>query len=301
MAYRFKRTEDVEAGLKRIANEQVDAALDELADRDLGPHETVHQVRKRCKKLRGLLRLVRISMGERRYQEENAWFRDSARLLSEGRDRAALRETYDLVVGTFDEVIDRSTVAPVARVLTQSRDRWADSGAIEPLLAEFEDRMRSARDRIESWTLQTEGFEAVEGGLIKTYRRGKKRFGKAYADPTPERFHEWRKRVKYGWYHMRLLRDSWPAELRARIDLFDRLSSVLGDHHDVSIMLGWLAREGTSVVDASTIDALLGIAKEHSRSLEIEARKPARLLFAEKPSAFAARFEAYWTAWREEG
>ena len=98
MAYRFKRgNSSVEAGVRRIATEEIDGAIDEIDDNGLELHETVHQVRKRCKKLRGLIRVVRPAFDD--YQDENAAFREAARALSYVRDTEALIETYDDLVG----------------------------------------------------------------------------------------------------------------------------------------------------------------------------------------------------------
>lgn len=299
MPYRFEPEEGVEDGLRRIALEQIDAALEELGQPEIDPHETTHQVRKRCKKLRGLVRLVRFSIGDQCYSDENEWFRDTARLLSGGRDKTALRNTYDMLVDTYDSVIDRSAAAPLARILTHSRNRWVESGDAEPLLARVGERMQTARERVADWRLKDEGFEAFAGGLEKTYRRARKRFAQAYQEPTPERFHEWRKRVKYGWYHMRLLENTWPASMEARRDLFDALSDMLGDHHDLVVFRSWLDREGARIVGEATIAALTGMAKEQGQRLEQRAHSAGELLFAEEPSAFASRLNAYWDAWRD--
>jgi hypothetical protein len=60
MSYHLKRSDGpVQDGVRRIAVDQIDAAIAELDDKALDVHETVHQIRKRCKKLRGLIRLVR--------------------------------------------------------------------------------------------------------------------------------------------------------------------------------------------------------------------------------------------------
>ena len=34
-------------------------------------------------------------------------------------------------------------------------------------------------------------------------------------DPSPEHLHDWRKRVKDLWYHLRLLRDAWTDAMKA--------------------------------------------------------------------------------------
>jgi hypothetical protein len=59
MAYRFKHSDaSVQDGLHRVALDQIDKAIDECANGKLELHEKAHQLRKRCKKLRGLSRLV---------------------------------------------------------------------------------------------------------------------------------------------------------------------------------------------------------------------------------------------------
>ena len=63
MAYRLKRKETVVDGIRRIAHQQLARAAAELVDESLEPAAQIHQVRKRLKKLRALLRLVRVDIG----------------------------------------------------------------------------------------------------------------------------------------------------------------------------------------------------------------------------------------------
>ncbi len=63
MAYRLKQSESVMEGVRRIGEEQIAEAIDELRDECIARHQAVHQVRKRFKRMRGLLRLVRPGIG----------------------------------------------------------------------------------------------------------------------------------------------------------------------------------------------------------------------------------------------
>ena len=56
MPYRFKIDEPVEKGFRRIAREQLDVALAELAAPQVPP-KGVHECRKALKRLRALVRL----------------------------------------------------------------------------------------------------------------------------------------------------------------------------------------------------------------------------------------------------
>lgn len=78
MSYRLGRREPVVEATRRIAMEQLDTATGEIDDAGLPPDKTIRQVRKRCKMLRGLIRLVRPPF-ESTYQQENIFLRETAR------------------------------------------------------------------------------------------------------------------------------------------------------------------------------------------------------------------------------
>lgn len=67
MPYRFKIDEPVEKGFRRIAREQVDAALQELAAPEVQP-KGVHECRKSLKRLRALVRLAASALGDDKAQ-----------------------------------------------------------------------------------------------------------------------------------------------------------------------------------------------------------------------------------------
>lgn len=92
MEYTVQSDEPVSDGIKRIIRGKVETGIDHI-DGDMDRHETVHEVRKRCKEVRAALRLVRGVLPT--YSEANAHYRDAARELSDIRDATALIETFD--------------------------------------------------------------------------------------------------------------------------------------------------------------------------------------------------------------
>lgn len=60
--------------------------------------DVAHDVRKRCKTVRALLRLIRDEVGKDVYRRENRALRDAARALSPVRDAAVLIQVHDDVV-----------------------------------------------------------------------------------------------------------------------------------------------------------------------------------------------------------
>jgi len=300
MPYRVLATDaTVEDGLRRIAREQVDKAIAEIDDANLDRHETVHQLRKRCKKLRGLIRLVRGVFPD--YRAENVRFRDTNRSLSGLRDTQALIEAYDALMARHSDEVDRQATGAIRRRLTLQRKQAAESAAaLESTLAAVRKEMTAARKRAGRWRLEGDGFAALEGGLKLSYRRARVAMADAQRAGTPRQFHEWRKRVKYHWYHMRLLQEIWPAEAAAREAESDRLGELLGDDHDLAVFRQRLLDDPHAFGDLATVQGFVELIDRRRSELQTEARALGARLLAEKPGALARRLEAYWEVWREE-
>jgi len=301
MSYRLRPGEPVEHEVRRIAVEQIDRALADLDACDL--HDAVHQLRKRCKKLRGLLRLVRPALAGERYARENAAIRDAQRELSDLRDARVRLETLDALLDAFVGEVDPAPFAVVRDALRERCERSvaaASGGAAEldARLTRCRDALSLVRDRVSDWRLEGEGFEAVRGGVGKPYRRARRALERVREDPSAAAFHEWRKRAKYHLYHVRLLRPCWHEALGARRDAVDRLADRLGDAHDLAVLLDHLRDDPVEAVDASTLQALEGLAATRRAALRGDALGVGRRLFAVKPGAFldglGTWFEVAW-------
>ena len=92
MVYQFRHNLSVQDSFQEIAKEILEEALTECRSTDLTQHEKIHSLRKRCKRIRGLLRILRPCIGEI-YKKENQYYRDLARNLSVSRDQHAAIET----------------------------------------------------------------------------------------------------------------------------------------------------------------------------------------------------------------
>ena len=285
-AYRLRQDEPLPDEIARVARGRIDHALDELRGKtESTPEEAVHEARKDMKKLRALLRLVRGEIGKSTFARENACFRDAARELSGTRDSDVMLETLaalDLPAGLGWE-LRKTMQAELASDGAVDRERAARS-AIAIL--------REARGRVDAWPLERDSFEALAGGLGRAYRRGRRDFEAARAEPDTEVLHEWRKRAKELWYHHTLLRELWPEAMNVVGDEAHALSDKLGDDHDLAVLAAWLgehAEPGAVVLDAveSRREAL------QAAAFELGAR-----LYAEKPGAYVRRLGRLWDAGR---
>ncbi len=336
-------SEDPPAGLRRVMIEQVDRCLALLEQGEADWDTAVHEIRKSCKRVRGVLRLLRGSIGEEIYRMENAVFRDAARPLSPLRDTTVMLETLAQLLEDFDSQLADGVFGGIRHHLTE-RHRFAmgragDSGELRATTAV---ELAAARDRLAAWPVDGRyaslakfadhvGFITPEAliaaeiarggaplpsragvpdrpiggvfadlapGLAKTYRRGRRRMRDAFADPTVERFHEWRKRVKYLRYQLEVLRPVWAEVVEEHAGAAASLAELLGAEHDLAELAAIVRSRPEIAGTARERSALLGLIRQRRAELQAEARTLGELVYFESPHRFVTRIEAYWESWR---
>jgi CHAD domain-containing protein len=284
-AYRLKANEPLPEGIARVACGRIDHALDELGGKtDSTAEESVHEARKDLKKLRALLRMARGELGEASFGRENAFFRDAGRELAAARDSDVMLETLkalDIPAGLGWEL---------RKAIQAHRALDGGEGSRHAAAADVVDMLREARGRVPDWPLERDAFDALEPGLERTYRRGRRAFKAMRASPSVEGLHEWRKRLKELWYHHTLLRALWPPVMQAVGDEAHELANALGDDHDLVVLADWV-REHTGAA-TEFFDAV-----ERRRSeLQAEAMELGVRLYADKPGAYRRRLRRLWAA-----
>lgn len=302
MAFYFKPDERAEEGIRRLVIEQIDKAIGEVADIGLDRAEAVHQVRKRCKKIRAVLRLARAALGDAVYRAENVWFRDTARELSATRDATAALESFDQLMTAFDGTVDLHPFAPIR---TAMAEHAAEVGASEDFVASRLNfavrRLETARARAGAWRFNLQGFDAVAPGLAKVYGRGRREMAAVRRRPTDELFHDLRKRVKYHAYHVRLFAPTWPALLDAARDQTMELAEAIGSDHDLVVLRAMAAGEGElaqAVADRRVMVPFVMLIDRRRADLQRGIFELGTLVFAEPPETLVSRLRGYWDAWR---
>jgi CHAD domain-containing protein len=297
MAYYLKAKESVPAGLKRVAREELEYAAGQLEAQDANRDEAIHEARKSLKKTRAILRLMQGELGSV-YRLENTSLRDLGRTLSEFRDAGAMIETFDGLKEKHRAELGRRTLGSVRRALLERKSESEQKAGIDGVLAGAAKTLRAAAKNVEQWPLDRDGFRAIAGGLKSTYARGRKAMEYAEKHPQPESFHEWRKRVKDHWYHVRLLESLWTGDMRAYEKSLKELETCLGDDHNLVMLRAKIeaapARHGTSR-DRVLLQKLMERRQEELRS---NAESVGRRIFKEKPKQFIQRLELLWSAWR---
>jgi CHAD domain-containing protein len=147
-------------------------------------------------------------------------------------------------------------------------------------------------ERIDDWETECD-WAAIGRGASRAYRAGRAAFVEADIDPTTERLHDWRKRVKDLWYHQRLLSEAWPEVLGVLAEEAHGLSELLGDDHDLGVLAEWIAGDRGGRGDAIRQDAILDLIAESRVEQLRDARRLARRVYAETAAAFTTRTQVY--------
>ncbi len=283
--------------VRRIATEEIDEALVDLGGTtERTPAQAIHDCRKRCKKVRALLQMVEPSLG-RRYTRANARVREAARELSGARDAQALTDAF---VATIDGRADSALVAPV----TAGLQRRADAAAAE-FAAMTDHVMRASalltkvHGGIDDWRLSEDGWVAIGPGIVSNYRAGRKELARVHSDPTATRLHEWRKRAKGYWYHVRLLHGAAPTVLGPLGAALSDLADDLGSAHDLAVLDDVL---GAAPIDFGGDDMVRHarcLIADRRATLEARAIRQGAVLYVEAPRRFDERLHAYWDLWQD--
>ena len=305
--YRLGSGDPVEE-VRRVAKGRVDSAVSSLRQMPGGDQaDAIHTARKDMKKLRAVLTLVRGELGKKSYRRENERFGEAAKKLSESRDAEILAATLASVLEDYPP--DAPPVDRLVADLEARRHSVSAAGADESLdetISQVADEIESGGTEIDDWPLRHSDWSLFEGGLMRSYRGGRKalaaveRHREEDGLPEPGDVHTFRKRVKELWYALRLFQDTWPEGLKGPTDAADGLADELGQYNDLSVLLDEIGNRAAGDSDREPVGEDLSVLAETIRDRQAgmleQALPTARRLYAEQPEAFTARIGAYWSA-----
>ena len=297
MAFAFPSPRHTDRAIRAILQERMRKALEHLSAPEQDRAEGIHEARKRFKEIRAVLRLVR-DVPDLDATGLALWFRDAGRQLSGTRDAQALVECWDKLHAIDPKPLETAAGCALHQMLTENAHAHLyQADALTETLVQLRIELAEQIARLPVIPGAETGFDLIRPGLARSYRSGRRRLAEAALTPTPEAFHEWRKRVKDHWYHTRLLTGAWPMGLEQRQDLLKALSDQLGDDHDLAVLrlqlLHWSERIGW---DAQQ-QRLLGAIGRRQALLRRQALSLGGRLYAETPGRFIRRIAAYWDLW----
>lgn len=277
MAFELQRKESLRQGLRRIAQEQLQGALEQA--RQLPRDEAIHDARKRLKRVRAVLQLVQPAVKKSLRRSEDAALRDVARPLSELRDVKVQLET-------LEKVTQENAVAAVRQELTDRKRSLDERNPLEAATASIQKALR----RVSNWTAVPNRWASVGKGLRLTYRRARRAYADAVRKPTVEKRHEWRKQAKYLRYQLEILRPLAPETLDDLVIQAEKLGELLGNDHDLAVLQQTL-RSNSGHCDHAELFAAID---RRRNELFQESRQLAERFFQDSPQEFERRIKRLW-------
>jgi CHAD domain-containing protein len=282
--FRLRLGQALDDDLRRVVRGRIDDALDHLQGRHHEDAATaVHEARKALKRARAVVRIARYELGDEVYRRENAAYREAGRRLSAARDAEVVVETLDDVTSRYaDELRPNGDEHLHERLETEREEARTKLEADDSQRAQASADLEEARARVATWML-VDDVAPVTTGLRRIYRLGRRRMRAARKDPSVERLHEWRKRVKDLWHADELLRPAKPKRMRRWARDAHRLSDLLGEDHDLAVL-----RQRVAAPD------LRAVIDRRRTDLQAEAFALGARIYGRRPRALAHRVEAWW-------
>jgi CHAD domain-containing protein len=291
MQYHIPAIETPAAGSRRIMTELLDNIGDRLAGQATLSDSNIHEMRKSCKKMRGLLRTLRPGLHAQNFRTLDRRIRGFAAQLAGLRDNRVMLDTLEQLSLHFAPVLHELALVPVHEALSDVARRHPGATAATPDPEGLCTRLAEIRnvagqtdwERIETATLLA--------GLADIYRRGRRLLARMEATPDTEHGHRLRRQAKYHYYQLRMLVTWNETELKSVIDSFHRLEDTLGRDHDLAVLDETLGKNPDLCPDAVRRELLHALIESRRVALLSQALRLARQLYHRKPGNYRRRLE----------
>ncbi len=275
MPFHLLRTEDPNSGLRRIAQEQIDIAINGFSVESMPLDKQVHSLRARCKKMRGLIRLIRPMLGDDVYKEQDRMYRTAGKELAGARDTDVALKTMASLGGGRAEDSEQASIPAEA-------------------IAHSLTILSACREAVGSWPLDVISFDDIAPGFARTYQKCLDAWSAVKLDPTDINYHRLRKNAKYHWYHVRILERINKKKIHKGRHRLRDLQLVLGDAHDLAMLQTYL--EARDDRDLTLLER--AIARKHE--LYEQGAMLAEEVFSKSADELATDYCRWWQESREK-
>ncbi|MEZ5924772.1 MAG: CHAD domain-containing protein [Hyphomicrobiaceae bacterium] len=291
-SYAFEPGSSLGPQVRRVMRRQVKSAVRALAQEVNAA--SIHRARRCLKRCRSLLLLVRQPRGKRGWTSEAEILKTASDRLAGARDVQAKLDALSHIETTAGEAALVPAFARLRRSIDSNRrahEQGIDLAMIERLGSELEVVVR----RISRKRLRGFDDKVAMAGVAATYGKARRAMRKAYRSGADEDFHDWRKHVQRHWRHMQLFEAAWPDEIAVRIGAARQVSELLGDDHDLWMLVSDLEADKHRTAPGRR-QRMIALGRDRQAELKARAHQIGAWLFAEKPAAFGRRLGVYWSA-----
>lgn len=237
---------------------------------------------------------MRFELPDDVFNEENQFYRNESRKLSDARDLTAMLETIDKMSGPGLKKNMASKLSNLKTSIDKER-----SGHSKDIIQQIENTRvaLAAHPLITKQITWSEDYvNNLLQGLTKVYRRGYKCFQICQDNPSSEDFHQWRKRAKYLRYQLMMLRNLWPAMMVSWEKELNHLTNFLGEANNIAVLQHYLLSK-KSGLNKKERDLIITMTQDNHKTYIAKANSLGQKLYSETPKAFSIRMGTYLSNW----
>lgn len=278
----------------RFASEELGNAAQVLTKRPDGIHKAIHEARRAFKRVRGLCRLVQAA--------DDAFFgrirRDVGAL---GRSLSVLRDASALIEScsrqqafAFGDDAAQAFQRLMDQLVAHHQALMSDMATLEQVVDLAVDNCKSLQSDFEILKIDLDPVKAAKvlrKGWKRTLLKGQAAIVECERAGTTDSFHDLRKAAQAHVQQTSLLADLWPSLLVDRQKDAKVISDVLGEDHDLCILLDKIASDEVFKVDRFLLQTAIADRQAHLRQQALEKSK---LLFSPDADFEARRIEVLW-------
>jgi CHAD domain-containing protein len=237
------------------------AAQEPGADPTITPAESLHEYRKSVRRARALLRLMEDVVGVAAYGQLADTLREVHRASSALRDRQVV---LDVIQGAGPCTTDASATVMAESLGAAMPAEAAPSAAeIAAVIAAGRARCAPLPEILAGAMPRKVRWEAVIGGLTRTFRRARRRFQAALLRGDDESVHGLRKRIKELNYQVELFAELGGGRARKQRKRLGELSDELGRLADLTVLRGRVEALASTDEQARLLRVLAGERNGH--------------------------------------
>jgi CHAD domain-containing protein len=258
----------------------------EFLSKNLKNPENIHQTRLCFKRIRSFLRLTQSAFPDSTYSQLNIFYRDQARLLSLNRDITAIIDIGGDMMNRSRSDTVKFFLKRYIQAQKKNRNEIIRNPEMPKTTKNIINSLKETSNKINTLYLSGEMHECLSFGTKKVYKKGFKLLETAKENPDDHIIHEWRKQVKYLWYHYVFLNSFWPGIMSAHARQTQQLSQWLGKHNDYVVLKNALMQSGHLKNNNSQFAAINRNMKRSKEKLAQSSILLGQKIFLLKPSDF---------------
>jgi CHAD domain-containing protein len=223
------------------------------------------------------------------------FFRDLSRQLSVARDNQVLLQRAKVTHKNMRPGIRNARADELINELELNREKSLKELAEgNNIIKTISNELNLSTSRIDSLKIKNEGFNVIEKGIERIYKQAQKYLYEIEKNPDPETIHNFRKRVKYLWYQMILLKPIYSRMLKAYCKSLEKISEEFGLHRDYTLFRQLMENNAYFGLNKKQIDFIRDFTDKEQNKIFTGAIEPSKKFFIESPGTFIMKLKNYY-------